>query len=113
MTTYERIRGESESGGTLAFMDHPVDPDEPIEAIYINLDQLEAMRLLLESNPELKGFRLYYGQMGDENKPEPISMVVGVMEQELDELSIIFRTVRTGASLCPTICDASSPIPQH
>jgi hypothetical protein len=80
----------------------------PIKAFYIDLKQLDAMKLLLNKNSTLAGFRVYLGKTPGNNQ---VGIVVGVDNRGLDVATkTIYRTDSPQSGPCPTVCDASSPI---
>ena len=79
-----------------------------IKAFYIDIHQLDAMKLLLNNNRTLAGFRVYLGKTTGNNR---VGIVVGVDSRGLDVATrAIYRTDSPQSGPCPTVCDATSPI---
>ena len=79
---------------------------DTLKGIAIDLDQLNAMKSILDLNPKVKGFRIYFGL---DNVSNRIGIVVGIDNMGHDDLTNIMQTSRT-YDPCPPICDSPSQI---
>ena len=86
------------------YMKTPLSIDTLV-AFSVNMEQLEAMQLLLKNDTGAKGFRIYMGMVGD---PTPVDMVVATDAAGTDNASAIYMTSASGP--CPDLCDKTSPI---
>ncbi len=82
-------------------------PRMPVKAVYIDRLQLQAMQLLLDSNPGLPGFRIIFAQ-GTDGKNSTI--ILGVDEENHDQTDTMYQTASPKSGPCPPMCDADSPI---
>jgi hypothetical protein len=86
------------------YMKTPLSIDTLV-AFTVNLQQLQAMQTLLAHNSATKGFRIYFGIVGD---PTNVNMVVATDSEGRDVASEVYMTDRAGP--CPDLCDKDSPI---
>lgn len=78
-----------------------------IRSITIDETQLEAMNIIVKSNPSVSGFRIYFGL----ENTDRLGLVVGVDNSGTDIVGNgIYRTNSFMLGLCPPICDQNSPI---
>jgi len=84
-----------------------VTPKEALKGFAINTEQLAAFIELMNENPNLTGFRIYFGN--DETEGD-VSLVVGVNNSGLDETNTIYKVAARSTGPCPTICDESSGV---
>jgi len=87
------------------YMLSPVGVDT-LKAFTINLQQYNAMGLILKAIPSAHGFRIYMGAQG--TPTNRILMVVGTGSP--DKTGTIYATSATGTGPCPIVCDNTSPI---
>jgi len=74
----------------------------------VTKDQLEAMNMIFDKNPQFNGIRLYMGQTKAE---ESTSIVVGINKNGDDATSqTIYNVSVSGSGPCPTVCDYNSPL---
>ena len=79
-----------------------------IKGFTVDKAQLEAMNTISRENPNLTGFRIYFGR---DNNARKVGIVVGVDNTGMDAVkNSIFDTDSPISSPCPPICDVSSPI---
>ena len=72
-----------------------------INAFTINLQQLQAIKLLFQANPSATGFRVYLGDR---------MSVVAIDNRGQDITTLIYGTSSINSGPCPLICDVDSPI---
>jgi hypothetical protein len=84
--------------------------NQVIKGFMVDKAQLDAMNNISKENPDLVGFRIYFGKDSNAKK---IGIVVGVDATGKDAIkNTIFNTDSPISSPCPPICDTSSPITQ-
>lgn len=72
--------------------------------------QFEAMNKLYWENPELTGFRIYFGK---DTAGLPKAIVVGIDEGGKDAVTgSLYSTPGDATGLCPRFCDDQSPLVQ-
>ncbi len=81
--------------------------DSPVTGLRIEASELESMNNIAAANPNTSAFRMYFAQ---DSLGTPLSIVVGINDDGLDETETIYSAARTGSNLCPPMCDANSPI---
>ncbi len=101
------VSQEEARSSILKYRQSAAAANSPVNAIRIEAGQLESMNNIAATNPNTKGYRLYYGE--DEVGTE-VSVVVGINDDGQDMTEDIYSTARTGTNLCPPVCDANSPI---
>jgi hypothetical protein len=106
ITLMEGVREISIDTARLYYLDYlkknPLIVDT-LRYITLNMEQLNAMNMLLEKKPDLKGFRLYMGIVGD---PTDVTIVVGRDEDGSDcSTTPLYTTDREGSGPCPPSCD--------
>lgn len=104
---YQESNLQAAQAGHMAYYISARRPKDPIHAFSVNLDQYQAMGSLLSENPEIAGFRLYYGLDGGNS---PVMYVMGVSGLGSDLTGKIFSTSQANSGICPVICDAASPM---
>ena len=85
-------------------------PSGPIKAITLDKADFTAMSNLLVAFPNLVGFRIYNGI---DNNNAQIAIIVAIDNTSAngkDITTTIYSTPVTYASLCPPVCDLTSPI---
>jgi hypothetical protein len=83
-------------------------PASPVKGVYLDRSQLEAMNKLVEADPALHGFRLFFGREGTGVN---VGIVVGVDEANTDQVTKkIYKTMSAKTGPCPPVCDKNSPI---
>ena len=82
--------------------------DARFKGFAINRDEFQAIKTLFSQDESLDACRVYLGK--DKNNND-VRMVVGVGNRGSDITSGgIYKTLASGSSPCPTICDNASPI---
>lgn len=80
---------------------------DTLKAIIIDIGQYTAMKNIESRNPNLAGFRIYFGKDNTVN----FGIVVGMDSSGEDAaLNYIYRTDSYRLGPCPPTCDANGPI---
>ena len=83
-------------------------PVTAVKGVYLDRNQLNAMNRLVQENPAVKGFRVYFGK--DANN-QLTGIVLGTDDNQHDlTTNSIYKTDSAGTGPCPPICDTASPI---
>ena len=91
-----------------AYLTNADTPARPVNGMFLDLQQLNAMNTLAGKNPNLSGFRLYFGR---EKTGVQVGLVVGVDSHNVDLITnSIYKTDSPKTGPCPPVCDVSSPI---
>ncbi len=82
-----------------------------LKGFNIDLNQFEAMKLILEKNEKLTGFRMYYAKASNEDATLKV-LVYGVIDHPefiygQDWTDFILLTERKHFDPCPPVCDES------
>ncbi|HRZ43295.1 MAG TPA: hypothetical protein P5228_11405 [Bacteroidales bacterium] len=81
-----------------------------VKGMVLMKPQFEAMNKLYWENPELSGFRIYFGK---DTAGIQKAIVVGIDEAGKDVVSgSVFSTPGDATGLCPRFCDDQSPLVQ-
>lgn len=104
---YQKVDLQVAENATSTFMATARTPNSPVHGFSINMDQYNAMGQLAVSESGISGFRVYFGE--DQNHQD-IMVVVGVNSMGSDILNSIYTASAASSGLCPTICDAASPL---
>jgi hypothetical protein len=83
---------------------------KPFKGFMIKKEQLEVLNHLFKRDPSLSGFRVY---MAEDSLTYERRILVGCRTKagkEIDDTTIILKTIYGGADPCPPICDVDSPI---
>jgi hypothetical protein len=90
------------------YLDGAVETKEVVKGMVVMKSQFEAMNKLYWENPELAGFRIYFGK---DTAGIPKAVVVGIDEAGKDVVSgSLFSTPGDATGLCPRFCDDQSPL---
>jgi hypothetical protein len=83
-------------------------PAKPINGVFLDKQELEAMNRLAGENPNLAGFRIYFGK---ETSGLLVGLVVGVDDNYSDlTANSIYKTDSPKTGPCPPVCDKNSTI---
>lgn len=77
---------------------------DTLKAFSINLAQFNAMKLIMQHDSTVHGFRIYMGKDSSVN----VRMVVGFGSPE--KVDYIYQTSEENSGPCPDVCDLTSPI---
>lgn len=88
------------------YMLSPINVDT-LKAFAVNLAQYNAMRMILDNDTTVTGFRIYMGAT-DTTHTSMINMVVGFGTP--DHYTSIYATDSEESGPCPFVCDETSPI---
>ncbi len=87
-----------------------VKPTSPVKGVFLDRQQLDAMNKLVQENPAVPGFRVFFGM---EVSGAKVGIVVGVNDANQDQVTrSIFKTLSPKTGPCPPVCDQASPINQ-
>lgn len=89
------------------FRNRPDAVENEVTGVRIEASQLESMNNIKATEPATTAFRVYFAQ---DSIGAPLSIVVGVNEDDGDQTETIYSTARKGSNLCPPMCDAGSPL---
>lgn len=89
------------------FRNRPDAVENEVTGVRIEASQLESMNNIKATEPQTTAFRVYFAQ---DSIGAPLSIVVGVNEDDADQTETIYSTARKGSNLCPPMCDAGSPL---
>jgi hypothetical protein len=85
-----------------------VTPVVPVKGVYLDRSQFEAMKQLVADDPNLPGFRIFFGK---ETTGVNVGIVVGVDGNNTDQVTKrMFKTDSAKTGPCPPVCDKNSPI---
>lgn len=83
---------------------------QPFAGFLLKKEQLDVLNILLKKNLALSGFRIY---MSNDSSGLERRILVGcktVGDKQIDDATIIFKTIYGASDPCPPICDMDSPI---
>ena len=90
------------------YMANSTATNQVIKGFTVDKSQLDAMNRIAQENPNLTGFRVYFGFDSNSRK---IAIVVGVDNSGKDAVTTtIYNTASQNTNPCPPICDITSTI---